>query len=270
MQVFAKPPQLIINSADQFIICQNAYEAYNWLTPKVLDKSDGFVLYDPTGYLHRRYSRLFKRSGYAVKTYDTGDLSGCSRYNPFAYVRNNRDIPKLAVAFIGGTECYGYPDEINFRSAEIALLTSLFSCVANEASEEERNIYTVIEMLKYMSDTGIKHYDSDYERKHAIDFVFEEFAETDPHCFYLQQYEFFKEIAGHYENDVVDSCIWRLKPFDTDIAKDSFAKDELEFDLLGSDQKTAIFVSPGISGEFSFLIPLLYTQLLDTLCNKSV
>ena len=77
-------------------------------------------------------------------------------------------------------------------------------------------------------------------------------------------------MAGTQAHTIVDSCIWRLEPFTAKKAKDRFSSDELEFDSFDCDSKTAIFVSPAMSGDFDFLVSLFYTQLIDILCEKSV
>ena len=269
MQIFIKSqlPALVITSVGQFSICNSAYEAHDWLAPDIIDGADGFVLYDPGDYLLNRYSKVFKRCGYEVKTFDTGNLSQCNKYNPFKYVRDNKDIPKLVTAFIGGTGNYGYPGDIKFRAAEIALLSALFSYVANETLDEERNINSVNEMLMHMKrENG----GWDYDYKHAVDFIFDDLRERDPYCYPVHQYEIFKATIGHQEHIVVDSCIWRLRPFTNDVVKECFSTDELGLDSFSFDRKTALFVSLGMSTEFDFLISLLYTQLFDTLCIGSV
>jgi type IV secretion system protein VirD4 len=234
-----------------------------------MDKADGFILYDPCDYLLIRYGKEFQRSGYEVKTYDTGNLSQCNKYNPFQYVRDSRDIPKLVTAFLNGTGNHGYAGDITFRAAEVALLNALFGYVAGEAVGEERNIGTVIEMLNHMMyPDRLLSYDSDY--KHAVDFIFEDLAARKPDSYPVNQYEIFKLTIGNQERIAVNSCIWRLKPFTTEAMKECCSADGLGLDAFGFDRKTALFVSLGQSCEFDFLVLLLYTQLFDTLCEKSI
>jgi len=234
MQIFIKPqlPPLVVTSAGQFMVCNSAYEFHDWLTPDIMKNSDGFVICDPTGYLHERYANLFKRSGYAVKTFDTSNLRDSNRYNPFAYVRDNRDVAKLVTAFIGGTSGYRYYGDIKFLAAEVALMSALFGYIANEAPSFERNINSVIETLKYMRADDGRDVFNDENYKHAVDFLFEQLEERDPNCFAVQRYTKFKLTAGHFANTVVNSCIWRLEPFAVDAVKDRFTEDELAFDWI--------------------------------------
>ena len=272
MQIFIRPqlPPLIITSAGQFTVCNSAYEIHEWLTPGTMDISDGFVICDPTGYLLHRYDKIFRRGGYTVKTFDTGNISECSSYNPLAYLRADKDIPKLVTAFIRNTDSFCCPGDIKFRTAETSLLAALFGYVANEIKADELNIGTVIEMLKYMRiDSGWGDY-GDYDHKHAVDIIFEDLREHAPYSYPSQRYEDFKMTAWHVANLVVDSCILRLKPFADNSIKDRFSTDELGLDSFGFGSKTALFVSPCAGGYFDFLVPLLYTQLFDLLCEASV
>ena len=152
-------------------------------------------------------------------------------------------------------------------------ITALFSYVSEELPDDERNLYTVSYILKHMLpyDDALRYYnDTDYV--HVIDVIFEDHAERSPHSLAAKSYEDFKHIAGNNAYSIIQSCIKRLEPFSKDAAKAYFENDELNFDSFGKDNsnKTVLFVSAGQSETFDFLASLLYTQLLDTLCHKSM
>jgi len=107
---------------------------------------------------------------------------------------------------------------------------------------------------------------------HSIDYMFEDYKIPHPHCLSVRRYADFKYMAGSHADMIVESCIQRLQPFCTEEMKNFFSNDELNLSSFGASgtEKTVIFVSAGKSETFDFLAPLIYTQLIDTLCNDLV
>ena len=271
MKLFIKPshPPLVITSAFDFTVCGSGHEARDWLTPRVMCRSTGFVVYNNGCRLLRRYRGDFVRQGYRIRIFDTANLKNSVKYNPFSYVKNGCGIPKLVSAIVTGTKGYGKPGDMRFHIAETLLLTALFSYVAEETPEEERNIFSVTEMLRYMlPDEGYPcdYYDQGY--KHAVDYMFEEKGKEDPLNKAVYRYNDFNWIAGALKSKVIKSCAARLEPFTTEESKEFFSNDELQMDRL-CDSKIALFVSSGKSDTLDFIVTLMYSQLFDILYEQN-
>ena len=263
-------PGFVAVRGRQIIVSGQGCKVRDWLNPRGLQQADGFVIYDPYGYMYLRYGRLFARGGYRVKTFNAANLRESDRYNPLAYIRRDSDIPKLVSAFITGTKGIGKPGDLRFLSSETLLLSALVGYLIDEALEHERNIGSVIEMLKSMlPEDDDYRYHNDIDRRHAIDFMFEEIEDGTPDCFCVKRYEGFKFNAGSHAGMVAESCAHRLKPFRAPEIRNYFSGDELGLDSLCDGRKTVLFVSGGKSETFGFMVPLMYTQLFDTLCEES-
>jgi type IV secretion system protein VirD4 len=228
------------------------------------------VIYDPGGCLCERFSSSFKKNGYTVKVFNPDNISESVSYNPFEYIKDKGDdegVPKLVSAIMNGTTGRGKRGDLRFLSLESTLLTALISYISIEAPSLERNLSLVYEMLNYMEPD--ENPDDYYDYQHAVDFLIDKAKRQNPRCIYVRRYEQYRARAGKDLKAVVKSCMTRLAPFGEREAAAFFSVDELGLKRLYNPQ-TALFVVPGESGVFDFLIPLLYTQIFDLMSKKSI
>jgi len=273
MEFFSKPfsPPLIACFVNEFTVCGSGNDSRLWLKPAVIRQSTALVIPDRDGRLLWKHGRALEKNGYLVRVVNTADFERSAKYNPFEYLRDDResDIAKLVHSIISGTRGRGKYGDVRFISAEAQLLTALIGYISNEAPEIERNIGMVIEMMKHMIPEAWNrnfYFDDDY--KHAVDFMFESLEERKPGHLSVMRYQRFKQTAGSKALEVIESCAARLSPFDTEEARNYFSTDELQLNSMNISYKYkyALFVFTGKSGAFDFIVPLLYTQLFDTLC----
>jgi len=160
----------------------------------------------------------------------------------------------------------------SFVSAETALLTALFAYVSIQAPQHEWNFSTVTEMLKSMLEAGASlRYDNGSYHTNTVDYLFDILKSNKSQCLAVRRYEEFKRMMGFNATMIIESCIERLKPFSNAIVDAYLSNDEVDLKSFGmNDRKTVIFISAGKSETFDFLAPLLYTQLIDTLCFEIV
>ena len=69
------------------------------------------------------------------------------RYNPFAYIHEEKDILKLVTTLMTNTKGEGQGGDPFWDKAERLLLTSLIAYLHYEAPAEEQNFATLLEML---------------------------------------------------------------------------------------------------------------------------
>ncbi len=143
-------PPLIVNCVNEFTVCGSSKDIPLWLTPGNISRSTSFIIYDPDGSLREQYGRPFRRGGYKVKLFNPANLEQSAKYNPFDYIKSDKDIPKLVTAILNGTKSRGKRGDISFLTLESVLLTALISLIIEDALSNERNISTVIEMLTAM------------------------------------------------------------------------------------------------------------------------
>ena len=152
-----------------------------------------FVVTDPKGtVLDEVGTLLVRRGGYAIKTLNTINFRKSMRYNPFHYIRSEKDILKLVNTIMVNTKGEGEKSSEDFwTKAERLLYCALIGYIWYEAPEEEQNFSTLLEFIN-ASETR----EEDETFKNAVDLLFEELEEEEPEHFAVRQYKRFKLAAG--------------------------------------------------------------------------
>ena len=223
-----------------------------------------FVVTDPKGGLIQECGLALLKNGYKIRTMNTINFHKSMRYNPFAYIHEEKDILKLVTTLMTNTKGEGQGGDPFWDKAERLLLTSLIAYLHYEAPVEEQNFATLLEMLNTM-----QVLEDDEEYQNPVDLLFEELAKKKPNSFAGRQYKLYKLAAGKTAKSILISCGARLSPFDIQEIRDATMYDELELDKLG-DRKTALFlIMSDTDSTFNFLISMIYSQLFNLLCDKA-
>lgn len=112
-------------------------------------------------------------------------------YNPFAYIRTEKDILKLVNCLITNTKGDGKSGDDFWVKAETLLYCALIGYIHYEAPEDERNISLLIDLLNSME---TREDDEDFQN--PVDLMFEDLEMKEPHHFAVRQYKKFKLAAG--------------------------------------------------------------------------
>ena len=207
-----------------------------------------FVVTDPKGGLIQECGLALLKNGYKIRTMNTINFHKSMRYNPFAYIHEEKDILKLVTTLMTNTKGEGQGGDPFWDKAERLLLTSLIAYLHYEAPAEEQNFATLLEMLNTMQ---VSEDDEDYQN--PVDLLFEDLAKKKPNSFAGRQYKLYKLAAGKTAKSILISCGARLSPFDIQEIRDATMYDELELDKLG-DRKTALFlIMSDTDSTFNFL-----------------
>ena len=223
-----------------------------------------FCTTDPKSELLRQTGKLLQRNGYRIKILNTIDFKQSHRYNPFAYIRSEKDILKFVTALIANTRGDGKPNDPFWENAEVLLYQALIGYIIFELPPYEQNINSLLEMINQME---VRENNEAF--KNAVDYTFEALAERDPNHFAVRQYAKFKLSAGKTAKSILVSCGARLSPFDIGEVRDLMSTDELDLGSLG-ERKTALFVIVSdTDSSFNFISALMYSQLFNILCEKA-
>ena len=208
---------------------------------------------------------MLKRGKYKIKVLNTINFAKSMHYNPFAYLRSEKDILKLVNTIIVNTKGEGQQSGEDFWvKAEKLYYTALIAYIWYEAPEEEQNFAMLIDMID-----ASEAREDDENFKNAVDLLFEELEEKDPNHFAVRQYKKYKLAAGKTAKSILISCGARLAPFDIKELRDLMEYDDLELDTLG-EQKTALFVIiSDTDSTFNFVVSIMYSQLFNLLCEKA-
>ena len=209
--------------------------------------------------------KMLKKGGYKIKVLNTINFAKSMHYNPFAYLRSEKDILKLVNTIIVNTKGEGQQSGEDFWvKAEKLYYTALIAYIWYEAPEEEQNFAMLIDMID-----ASEAREDDENFKNAVDLLFEELEEKDPNHFAVRQYKKYKLAAGKTAKSILISCGARLAPFDIKELRDLMEYDDLELDTLG-EKKTALFVIiSDTDATFNFVVSIMYSQLFNLLCDKA-
>ena len=235
-----------------------------WLKPNLMQCHSSYVVTDPKGSIVVECGKLLHRKGYKIKILNTINFKKSMHYNPFAYIKSEKDILKLVTTLIANTKGDGKAGDDFWVKAETLLYTALIGYIYFEAPEHEQNFSTLIE---FINASEVREDDEDF--KNPVDLMFDALEEKDPGHFAVRQYKKYKLAAGKTAKSILISCGARLAPFDIRELREITAYDEMELDTLG-DRKTALFIIISDTDDtFNFLVSMAYTQLFNLLCDKA-
>ena len=297
-----------------------------WLKPNLMQLHSSYVITDPKGSILIECGNLLKRGApkvravlgkdgkplkdkrgnavtepvrgkngkivykpYEIKVLNTIDFKKSMHYNPFQYIRSEKDILKLTTALIANTKGEDSKNGEDFWvKAETLLYCALIGFIYYEAPDEENNMNTLVELINSM-----EVHEEDENFKNAVDIMFEKLEkgipmldadgnpvldENDtpvmetppqPHHFAVRQYKKYKLAAGKTAKSILISCGARLAPFDIAELREIMSFDEMELDTIG-EKKTALFIIVSdTDATFNFVAALMYSQLFNLLCNRA-
>ena len=236
-----------------------------FVKPSLMQMHSSYVVTDPKGTVLIECGKLLQRGGYQIKVLNTINFKKSMKYNPFAYLRSEKDILKLVNTIIANTKGDGEKSGEDFWvKAEKLYYTALIGYIWYEAPDEEKNFTTLLEMINA---SEAREDDEDFQN--PVDLMFERLEEKDPEHFAVKQYRKYKLAAGKTAKSILISCGARLSPFDIKELRELMETDEMELDTIG-DRKTALFVIISDTDDtFNFVVSILYTQLFNLLCDKA-
>ena len=236
-----------------------------FVKPNLMQMHSSYCVTDPKGTIILECGKMLEDNGYEIKILNTINFKKSMKYNPFAYIRSEKDILKLVQTIIANTKGEGEKAGEDFWvKAEKLYYTALIGYIFYEAPKEEKNFATLLDMIDA---SEVREDDETY--MNPIDRLFEALEKKEPTHFAVKQYKKYKLAAGKTAKSILISCGARLAPFDIQELRDLMQEDELELDTLG-DRKTALFVIISDTDDtFNFVVSIMYSQLFNLLCDKA-
>lgn len=239
-----------------------------FIKPNIMQctKTKGYslVVTDPKGTLITECGKMLAAAGYDVRVFNVISFQKSMHYNPFAYIRSEKDILKLVTALIANTKGEGKGGDDFWIKAETLLYMALIGYIHYELPPAAQNFTTLIDMLNSME---VREEDEEY--RNPVDLMFEKLKAEKPEHFAVRQYAKYRMAAGKTAKSILVSCGARLAVFDIQELREITAYDELHLDTLG-DKRTALFlIMSDTDASFNFLISLAYSQLFNLLCEKA-
>lgn len=234
-----------------------------YVKPNLMQMTDhvSYVVTDPKGTIIVECGKMLVNGGYRIKVLNTINFKKSMHYNPFHYIRSEKDILKLVNTIIANTKGEGEKSTEDFWiKAERLLYSALIGYIWYEAPEEEQNFSTLLEFIN-ASETR----EDDEEFKNAVDELFEELEAENPEHFAVRQYRKYKLAAGKTAKSILISVGVRLAAFNLKEIANLTCTDELDLASIG-EKKVALFCCiPDADTSLNYLVGMIYSNLFQTL-----
>lgn len=233
--------------------------------PGIMSANCSYLITDPKGEMLRATGHLLKEQGYDVKVFNLIDPEQSDGYNPFHYLRDEKDALKLIDNLIKNTTPKNASSNDPFwEKAEIALDSALMLYLMSEAPEEEQNFEMMLYMMEY---ADVREEDESY--RSPLDMLFQALEEERPNHVAVKQYKVFKQAAGKTAKSILISAAVRLAAFNIPQYAAMTAKDDMDFATLGEKKRAIFCVIPINDSSMNYLIGMLYTQCFQELYYRA-
>ena len=238
-----------------------AGKSRSYVVPNILEANTNYVITDPKSEVLLVTGGYLKSQGYDIRVLNLVNLAESDGYNPFRYLRDEKDALRLVNNLIQATTPKDSHESDPFWvKSETALLQAIILMLWQEAPEYEQNFSMVMRVLEYAE---VKEEDEEYVS--PLDLLFQSIERERPDCVAVRQYKVFKMAAGKTSKSILVSTAVRLAPFNLPQIKAITDHDDMNLYTLG-EQKCALYaVIPDNDNSFNFLVSLLYAQAFQAL-----
>ena len=238
-----------------------AAKTRGYVKPNILEANTNYVITDPKMEVLTDTGGYLKKRGYDVRVLNLVNLEQSDGYNPFCYLRDEKDALKLVNTLIQATTPKGSHESDPFwTKSETALLQAIILMLYQEAPEYEQNFSMVMRVLEYAE---VREDDDEYIS--PLDLLFKAMEHEHPESVALRQYKVFKQAAGKTAKSILISAAVRLAPFNLPQIKAITDHDDMDLYTLGEKKCALYAVIPDNDTTFNFLVSLLYSQIFQTL-----
>ena len=233
--------------------------------PNIYSANCSYLITNPKGELLRSAGSLLAERGYEVRVFNLIAPSQSDGYNPFAYIRNEKDVLTLIDNLIKNTTPRNAASNDPFwEKAEIALDSALMLYLVSEAPPEEQNFETMLYMMNF---ADVREDDDQYHS--PLDMLFRALEEEQPNHVAVKQYKAFKQAAGKTAKSILVSAAVRLATLNIPQYAEMTRRDEMDFGSLGEKKKAIFCVIPVADTSMNYLVGMLYTQCFQELYHRA-
>ena len=238
-----------------------AAKTRSFVLPNILTANTNYVITDPKSEVLLATGGYLKEQGYDVRVLNLVNLEQSDGYNPFRYLRDEKDVLKLVNNLIQSTTPKGSHESDPFwTKAETALLQAIILMLFQEAPEYEQNFSMVMRVLEYAE---VREEDEGHVS--PLDLLFDSIERRKPDSVAVRQYKVFKLAAGKTAKSILVSTAVRLAPFNLPQIQALTDHDDMDLYTLGEKKVALYAVIPDNDNTFNFLVSLLYAQPFQAL-----
>lgn len=238
-----------------------AAKTRGYVMPNILQANTNYVITDPKSEVLLATGSYLKSQDYDIRVLNLVNLEQSDGYNPFRYIRDEKDALRLVNNLIQATTPKGAHESDPFwTKSETALLQAIILMLWQEAPESEQNFSMVMRVLEYAE---VK--EDDDEHLSPLDLLFQAIEREKPDSVAVRQYKVFKLAAGKTARSILVSTAVRLAAFNLPQIQAITNHDDIDLYTLGEGRRALFAVIPDNDNTFFFLVSLLYSQAFQTL-----
>ena len=233
--------------------------------PGLYSANCSYLVADPKGELLKAAGGLLLSLGYEVRVFNLIDPEQSDCYNPFVYVREEKDVLSLIDNLIKNTTPRNASSNDPFwEKAEVALDSALMLYLIHEAPQDEQNFETMLYMMNF---ADVREEDEQY--RSPLDMLFRALEEEQPAHVAVKQYKVFKQAAGKTAKSILVTAAVRLAAFNIPQYAAMTSMDEMDFGSLGERKRAIFCVIPVNDSSMNYLVGMLYTQCFQELYRRA-
>lgn len=233
--------------------------------PGLYSANCSYLVTDPKGELLKAAGGLLLSLGYEVRVFNLIDPEQSNCYNPFVYVREEKDVLSLIDNLIKNTTPRNASSNDPFwEKAEVALDSALMLYLIHEAPQDEQNFETMLYMMNF---ADVREEDEQY--RSPLDMLFRALEEEQPAHVAVKQYKVFKQAAGKTAKSILVTAAVRLAAFNIPQYAAMTSMDEMDFGSLGERKRAIFCVIPVNDSSMNYLVGMLYTQCFQELYRRA-
>ena len=233
--------------------------------PGLYSANCSYLVTDPKGELLKAAGGLLLSLGYEVRVFNLIDPEQSDCYNPFVYVREEKDVLSLIDNLIKNTTPRNASSNDPFwEKAEVALDSALMLYLIHEAPQDEQNFETMIYMMNF---ADVREEDEQY--RSPLDMLFRALEEEQPAHVAVKQYKVFKQAAGKTAKSILVTAAVRLAAFNIPQYAAMTSMDEMDFGSLGERKRAIFCIIPVNDSSMNYLVGMLYTQCFQELYRRA-
>ena len=234
-----------------------------FVKPQLMQLHSSYVVTDPKGTLLVETGNMLQKNRYELKVLNTINFSKSMHYNPFKYIKCEKDILKLVNTLISNTKGEGEKAAEDFWvKSERLLYQAYIGYIWYEAPEEEQNFSLLLDMINA---SEVREDDESF--KNPVDLLFDDLEAQNPEHFAVRQYKKYKLSAGKTAKSIMVSCGARLSPFDIGELRALTEYDEMDLESIGKRKSALFIIISDTDATFNFLVSIMYSQLFNLLCE---
>ena len=218
-----------------------AAKTRGYVLPNLLQANTNYVVTDPKSEVLLATGNYLKRQGYRISVLNLVNFDQSDGYNPFRYLRDEKDALKLVNNLIHATTPKGSHESDPFwQKSETALLQAIILMLWQEAPEREQNFSMVMRVLEYAE---VREEDDEFLS--PLDLLFQSIEAEKPDSVAVRQYKVFKLAAGKTARSILVSTAVRLAAFNLPQVQAITDHDDMDLYTLGGGEAGSLRRHPG-------------------------